>query len=223
VIASTAAQRVLSTSIRRASSGVCRSLASTTVAASSRATLRPTGWSAAALHGEQDLGRLRVPSLHRLAFPLIERLTELGRLEREHPYLLCVDLPLLGLALKHRGPISFDCLRNARMAKTAVTIANTASATVATAIELGREDERHGQGYASGLLAGAPPGINRLSRQQCCPYSVSSKSELYRPHTCQRPPLGGPQHNPIPVRSDPFSGRQTKSGSGTEGQHPWPR
>ena len=39
-----------------------------------------------------------------------------------------------------------------------------------------------------GPSAGAPPGIHRLSRQQCCPLLVSSKSELYSPQTCRRPP-----------------------------------
>ncbi len=47
-----------------------------------------------------------------------------------------------------------------------------------------------------GPSAGAPPGIHRLSRQQCCPLLVSSKSELYSPRHAEGPQLGGPSTTP---------------------------
>jgi hypothetical protein len=57
-----------------------------------------------------DLRCLGVPAFHRLVLALIEGLAELGRLEREDPYLLFVDLELLGkllgLDLEHRGLVA---------------------------------------------------------------------------------------------------------------------
>ena len=43
---------------------------------------------------------------------------------------------------------SFDCLRNARMAKTAVTIANTARTEVAAAVSWVAKTSDMGEGYA---------------------------------------------------------------------------
>ena len=63
-----------------------------------------------------------------------------------------------------------------------------------------------GRGPARRLTIRARAGKDAV--RSCLP----SYLEPYSPQRCRRPPLGGPQHNRIPARSDPFSAGQASPG-----------